>query len=81
MAVGFIPDFGSLASVLTTLFVEGTPEARTGLWERIQKGHGIKAWEAENAWAITAYRCTDCGKVELYANDRPDPNMTAPPRE
>ncbi len=33
MQVGFISDYGPMASVLTATFVQGTPEAREGRWE------------------------------------------------
>lgn len=81
MTLGFIPDHGSMAAVLTALYVEGTPQARASTWQRIQKGHGIAGWAADHAWALSAYRCTGCGRVELFATERPDPKLTFPPRE
>lgn len=77
--MGFIPDFGAMASVMTAMFVEGEPKARASMWQRIRKGHGVEKWPEENAWALTALRCGDCGKVEMYATERPDPALTAQP--
>jgi len=81
MHAGFVPDYGPVASVLTATFVQGTPEAREGRWEKIQKGVGVKAWPREAEWVLTGHRCELCGKVEFYATERPDSDVTLEPRE
>ena len=76
MTVGFIPDHGAMAATWVSLFVSGTPKGRASAWEKWQKGHGVAAWADEEAWALSAYRCEDCHRVELYASERPDPSVT-----
>lgn len=76
---GFIPDHADMAAIWVSMFVEGTPKARASFWQKLRKGHGVAEWSDEAVWAITAHRCSDCGRVELYAKDRPDPNLHGHP--
>ena len=80
MTAGFIPDHADMAAVWVSVFVEGTPQARASFWEKLNKGHGVTNWADEAVWAVTAHRCNDCGRVELYAKDRPDPKLHTRPR-
>ncbi len=79
LSVGFIPDHAGGAAIWSSMFVEGTPQARSSFWEKLRKGQGIAEWSEESVWAITAHRCTACGRLELYAKDRPDPDTHGRP--
>lgn len=76
MAEGFVPDHGGAASTWVSVFVQGAPQAKTGFWEQMQKGAGVRNWEDEDVWAIQAFRCGDCGRLELFARERPDPSTS-----
>lgn len=80
MAEGFMPDHGDMAATWVSIFVAGTPQARTSAMEKFFRGTGLKPWEDEAVWAVKAYRCESCGKLELYAKDRPDPGLSHPRR-
>ncbi len=58
MTEGCIPDFG-YGRVDQQSWMEGPPEK--SLWLQNLKLSG------KRRFAITAYRCPNCGKVELYA--------------
>ena len=75
MSIGFIPDHGGMASTWITLFVEGAAKARASAWQKVQRGAGLEGWNPNEAWAITAYRCADCGRVDMFATERPDPDI------
>ena len=79
MTVGFIPDHADMASVWVSVFVEGTAKARASKWEKFFRGHGVQPWSNEEVWALSALRCADCGRVELYAKDHPDPELHRTP--
>ncbi|MGE3636482.1 MAG: hypothetical protein AB7P00_41645 [Sandaracinaceae bacterium] len=70
-----MPDHGDMAATFVSVFVEGTPEARAGALAKFFRGHGHKPWEDDAAWAITAYRCESCGKLDHFAKDRPNPEL------
>jgi hypothetical protein len=75
MKVGFLPDQADMAAIWVAVFVEGTPQARAGMWDKLTKGHGVVPWSDEEVWAIEGYRCQDCGRLELFAKDRPQSNL------
>ena len=58
MEEGFIPDFGHYQYVRPLRWVEGKPER--SFWT------GTKVGDRREA-NVSAYRCTACGYVELYA--------------
>jgi hypothetical protein len=68
---GFVPDF-SAAAVWSMVWVAGEPSPDKSFWEAFRTGPGLRV-ENLDARVIEAHRCTSCGRLELYANRRPDP--------
>ncbi|KAA5546931.1 hypothetical protein FYK55_00455 [Roseiconus nitratireducens] len=73
LELGFIPD-ASYAVVLQAQWHPGTPEDKTFLGFRPQTlmGKDVPAikHDSEHMRAITAYRCTVCGVLKLYAREK-----------
>ncbi len=63
---GFIPDFGSLAA-WATIWVPGHPSLAKSFLERMKQGGGVSV-DKDEALALEAHRCSQCGQVQLYAN-------------
>lgn len=81
MTEGFIPDFGDMAATWVSVFVAGTPKSRASAMAKFFRGQGVAGWEDTDAWAISAHRCDSCGRIELFARNRPDPEFRhSPPR-
>lgn len=57
---GFVLETGHYSVRSATLWVEGTPEK--SFWS-----NGLKIEDRAN-YPITAYRCTQCGHLEFYAD-------------
>lgn len=66
MVQGFIPDFGSLAA-WATIWVPGNPNLAKSFLERMKQGGGVSV-DKDEALALEAHRCSQCGQVQLYAN-------------
>ncbi len=81
MTEGFVPDFGDMAATWVSMFVAGTPKSRASKMEKFFRGQGVAGWDEEDAWAISAFRCDACGRLELFAKNRPDPEFRQPPRK
>lgn len=71
LEAGFIPD-ASYATVLQTQWHPGTPEDRYFLGFKTQTlmGKDVPAikHDSEKMLPVTAYRCTGCGALKLYAH-------------
>ena len=80
MTEGFIPDFGDMAATWVSQFVAGAPKTRASAVAKFFRGHGAAGWDEGDAWAITAFRCESCGRLDLFAKNRPDPELRHPPR-
>ena len=80
MVEGFIPDFGDMAATWVSVFVAGTPKSRESAVAKFFRGHGVAGWDEEDAWAISAFRCESCGRLDLFVKNRPDPALRHPPR-
>ena len=61
MTLGHIPDFAH-GTILQESWIEGPPE-KAGWFGRLNT-------REKNRYAITAYRCPKCGRLELYATHR-----------
>lgn len=77
MTEGFIPDHADMGATWVSVFVGGQPKSRESFWQKFRKGHGVAPWEEDDVWALTAQRCESCGRVELFAKERPDPELMA----
>lgn len=55
---GFLPDYDHGAPAKSLTWVEGA-EAKRRWWGRTVKG--------QPRFGVEAYRCRDCGRLELYA--------------
>ena len=64
MEEGFIPDFGQYEYVRAVRWIEGKPEK--SFWS------GTKIDNRKEAH-ISAYRCRECGYVEIYAKEETQP--------
>jgi hypothetical protein len=64
MEEGFVPDFGHYEYVRPLKWIEGKPEKT--FWK------GTKVEDRRDA-NISAYRCRECGYVELYAKEESRP--------
>lgn len=71
---GFIPDFAQQA-VWATTWIKGEPDQGKSIKEIMLTGAGIKANGAD-VRVVEALRCTSCGRLDLYARDKPHPSTT-----
>jgi hypothetical protein len=71
---GFIPDFSQQA-VWTTTWIAGAPDTSKPLLEVLRTGAGVRV-KGSMVRSIEAFRCTACGRLELYARAEPDPSAT-----
>jgi hypothetical protein len=71
---GFLPDF-SQGSTWTTTWIAGPPDTKKSITETLRTGAGVRA-KGEAVYAVEAYRCTSCGRLELYARNPPNPSAT-----
>ncbi|MEO9591777.1 PF20097 family protein [Rhodopirellula bahusiensis] len=67
METGFLPEATDVDSTLT-YWHRDEPEDATFLGMKVSR-NAIKH-DKEKMFAITAYRCTDCGLLKLYANPK-----------
>ncbi len=65
MVDGFIVDHGHYQYKAQQIWVEGKPEA--SFWS------GLKT-SGKDAFYVSALRCLNCGKLELYAGEPADTN-------
>ena len=75
---GFIPDFGHNA-VWAATWIAGEPEQGKSFKELLTTGGGIRA-SGVDVRVVEAFRCTTCGRLDLFARDKPHPSTT-PARE
>ncbi|MFY0534311.1 hypothetical protein [Nannocystis pusilla] len=65
MELGFVPELSG--QVMVSVWHPGAPTTVKKSWaERIASPGGIR-FAADEVLAIDAYRCPDCGRVELFA--------------
>jgi hypothetical protein len=74
LEVGFLPDF-SQASTWVTTWIAGAPDTKKSITETLRTGAGVRA-KGEAVFVVEAYRCTSCGRLELYANKPPNPSAS-----
>lgn len=67
---GFIADYAHHAT-LAAVWVEGPPGEKKSFWEASMTGSGIKL-QGREARVLEAWRCPACGRLELYANNKPE---------
>lgn len=72
--MGFIPDAGT-AQTWAAVWVSGKPSTEGGFWQRVRTGGGVML-DGVDAWAIDARRCKACGRLELFAERRPEAGTT-----
>lgn len=65
MELGFIPD-ATYGMVHQAAWHSGDPKAKKGLFEKLATGGGVK-FDTRYMTPITAYRCSQCGLIKLYA--------------
>jgi hypothetical protein len=75
---GFIPDF-TQGAVWATTWIKGAPERGKSFKELVTTGAGVRA-SGTDVRFIDAMRCVSCGRLELFAREKPDPSTT-PVRE
>lgn len=65
MEVGFVPELAG--QILCSVWHPGAPTTAKKSWtERLASPGGIR-YAADEVLAIEAYRCPDCGRLELFA--------------
>jgi hypothetical protein len=74
LETGFIPDFAQQA-VWTTVWLAGSPNTSKPLLEVLRTGAGVRA-TGSMVRTVEAFRCTTCGRLELYARQEPNPSAT-----
>lgn len=66
---GFLPDVGA-AQTWIAVWVPGQPSSAKSVWERMRSGGGVNL-DGVGAKAVEAYRCPECGHLQLYATRSP----------
>jgi hypothetical protein len=71
LTIGFIPDTNG-GQVWSAVWLAGEPSTDKGFWEAVRSaGHGVAVGDARPV-AVDAYRCDDCGRLEIYATREPE---------
>lgn len=65
MEAGFIPDV-TYGGVAQSCWHKGDAKAKKTFRERLRSGSGVK-YDPKLMVALTAFRCSQCGLVKLYA--------------
>jgi hypothetical protein len=66
MERGFVPD-STYGAAFLSCWHRGEPAATKGFLEKLRQGAGVR-YDFEQMQVITAFRCTLCGLLKLYAN-------------
>jgi len=74
---GFIPDLSG-ATRFAGVWVRGEPAGKDSLWEKLNTGPAGVSVKGRDVLALQAFRCTDCGHLQLFARTAPPAGLTLP---
>ena len=68
MEPGFVPTSKGGASMFPAVWHPGPPDSEKSFWEKVTTGAEGAKIDADELVPISAYRCSGCGLLQLYAS-------------